>query len=98
MSGGDAIDRVLAAAGQRAQPVSDARGARASASDAGLGEDMGLAPLRRLTPHRHSMLFPMMSEVEQAELEADIREHGQREPIVLFEGQFSTGGTGISPA
>jgi hypothetical protein len=45
----------------------------------------------RLTAHPLASLFPMASEDELAELKADIKKHGQLEPIRLFEGQILDG-------
>lgn len=53
----------------------------------------GLAPDSPADPPFHPVadIFPLMAEHELAELAEDIREHGQREPIYLHEGQIVDG-------
>jgi ParB-like chromosome segregation protein Spo0J len=46
---------------------------------------------RLLTHHQFSSLYPMMSDDEFAGLVADIAKHGQKDPIVLLEGQILDG-------
>jgi hypothetical protein len=41
--------------------------------------------------HRYAGLFPMMSDDQIEELSKDIAENGQREPLVLFQGQILDG-------
>ena len=41
--------------------------------------------------HRAAELFPMMDEVALQALADDIREHGQREPVILFNGAVLDG-------
>ena len=42
-------------------------------------------------PHELALVFPPMTEPEFAAFKADIREHGQREPITLYEGKILDG-------
>jgi hypothetical protein len=42
-------------------------------------------------PHELSLVFPPMSEPEFAAFKADIREQGQQEPIILYEGKILDG-------
>jgi ParB-like chromosome segregation protein Spo0J len=44
-----------------------------------------------LLPDWRANLFPAMDETALAELTADIRDHGQREPIVVFNGKVLGG-------
>jgi hypothetical protein len=44
-----------------------------------------------LEPHPFSAQLPMMSKEELESLTADIRENGQKEPILLFEGKILDG-------
>lgn len=41
--------------------------------------------------HELALVFPPMTEPEFAAFKADIREHGQREPITLYEGKILDG-------
>ncbi len=45
--------------------------------------------------HRLADIFPMMDEAALAELAADIKTHGLRESIKLWEARFSTAATAI---
>jgi ParB-like nuclease domain len=42
-------------------------------------------------PHELALVFPPMTEPEFAALREDIREHGQNEPITLYEGKILDG-------
>src|SRR4030095_15316268 len=42
-------------------------------------------------PHELALVFPPMTESEFAALKEDIREHGQHEPITLYEGKMLDG-------
>ena len=42
-------------------------------------------------PHELALVFPPMSEPEFAAFKEDIREHGQQEPIILYEGKILDG-------
>jgi hypothetical protein len=42
-------------------------------------------------PHELALVFPPMSEPEFAAFKDDIREHGQHEPIILYEGKILDG-------
>jgi hypothetical protein len=48
--------------------------------------------------HELALVFPPMTEPEFAAFKEDIREHGQREAITLYEGKILDGCTGIGPA
>ena len=45
----------------------------------------------QLTPHPAAELFPMLDDARLAELAADIRENGLREPIQILDGQIIDG-------
>lgn len=49
------------------------------------------APGEKLEDHPIAQIFPMMSGEEKAELAKSIKEHGQREPIVLLDGKILDG-------
>jgi hypothetical protein len=42
-------------------------------------------------PHELALVFPPMTESEFTALKEDIREHGQHEPIILYEGKILDG-------
>ena len=42
-------------------------------------------------PHELALVFPPMTESEFAAFKQDIREHGQHEPITLYEGKILDG-------
>ena len=42
--------------------------------------------------HELALVFPPMSEPEFAAFKEDIREHGQHEPILLYEGKILVSG------
>ena len=42
-------------------------------------------------PHELALVFPPMTESEFAAFKEDIREHGQHEPITLYEGKILDG-------
>lgn len=42
-------------------------------------------------PHLHASFFPDMNETDFAELLADIREHGLKQPILLYDGKILDG-------
>ena len=44
-----------------------------------------------LQPHPAATVFPEMSEKEFADLKEDIRLHGQRDPLTVFQGQILDG-------
>src|SRR5580700_1250812 len=44
-----------------------------------------------LEAHELASVFPSMSEAEFAAFKEDIREHGQHEPIILYEGKILDG-------
>jgi len=44
-----------------------------------------------LEPHELASVFPAMNETEFAAFKEDIREHGQHEPIILYEGKILDG-------
>lgn len=47
--------------------------------------------MTRYEPHELALVFPPMTEPEFAAFKEDIREHGQHEPIVLYEGKILDG-------
>ena len=47
--------------------------------------------MTKYEPHELALVFPPMTEPEFAALKADIREHGQHEPITLYEGKILDG-------
>lgn len=47
--------------------------------------------MKKLEPHPYCLIFPMMDREELWSLKADIRKHGQKVPIVLFEGKILDG-------
>lgn len=47
--------------------------------------------MTKYEPHELALVFPPMTEPEFAALRADIREHGQHEPITLYEGKILDG-------
>jgi N6-adenosine-specific RNA methylase IME4 len=49
------------------------------------------APLTQLTAHPAAELFPMLDDARLAELAADIRENGLREPIQMLDGRIIDG-------
>src|SRR5947209_6073789 len=68
------------------------RGSRAkieASKKAATGEPRG--GTGALEPHPIATAFPPMTEAEFEDLVADIRQHGQREPVVLFEGKVLDG-------
>jgi hypothetical protein len=44
-----------------------------------------------LTPHKYAEIIPKMSEEQYAELKADIKLHGQRDPIVVLDNEIVDG-------
>jgi len=51
----------------------------------------GDAAMTSYDTHELALVFPPMSEPEFAAFKADIREHGQHEPILLYEGKILDG-------
>ena len=47
--------------------------------------------MTRYEAHELALVFPPMTEPEFAALKEDIREHGQHEPITLYEGKILDG-------
>src|SRR5581483_5769027 len=47
--------------------------------------------MKELKPHKFAELLPPMTEMERGALLDDISRNGQREPIMLFEGQILDG-------
>jgi ParB-like chromosome segregation protein Spo0J len=52
---------------------------------------VGVTKPRPLEAHPAAAIFPMMSEDELAELATDIKDHGQRTPIVILDGLILDG-------
>jgi hypothetical protein len=44
-----------------------------------------------MTAHQYAALFPLMSDAEIESLAADIKEHGQRDPIITLDGEILDG-------
>src|SRR4029453_1058981 len=56
-----------------------------------LGVHGGHARMTNYAPHELALVFPPMTESEFAAFKEDIREHGQHEPITLYEGKILDG-------
>jgi ParB-like chromosome segregation protein Spo0J len=54
-------------------------------------DDGGLLPPEEFPPHPAASLFPLMNDAELAELAADIKANGQREPVIIYQGQVLDG-------
>ena len=47
--------------------------------------------MTELQPHRLASLFPPLADQELEALADDIRQHGQREPVLMYEGKVLDG-------
>src|SRR4030095_9055814 len=56
-----------------------------------LGVHGGHARMTNYAPHELALVFPPMTESELAAFKEDTREHGQHEPITLYEGKILDG-------